>query len=100
METLTLAALILLFAYPFVIYPFLLALCAKWMPKPQRDRDGAGEQPAVALVICALNEQRIIRAKIENSLALRYPRAKLTIVVVSDGSADRTAEIVREYRDT
>jgi cellulose synthase/poly-beta-1,6-N-acetylglucosamine synthase-like glycosyltransferase len=53
----------------------------------------------VALVICALNEQRIIRAKIENSLSLRYSPGKLTIVVVSDGSADRTAEIVREYRD-
>ena len=97
MATLTLAVLLLLFAYPFVIYPFLLALWAKRMPEAQRARDGAGEQPAVALVICALNEQTIIREKIENSLALRYPREKLTIVVVSDGSADRTAEIVREY---
>jgi poly-beta-1,6-N-acetyl-D-glucosamine synthase len=99
MATLTLAVLILLFAYPFVIYPFLLALWAKRMAEPQRGREGTGEHPAVALVICALNEQRIIRAKIENSLALQYPREKLTIVVVSDGSADRTAEIAREYRD-
>jgi cellulose synthase/poly-beta-1,6-N-acetylglucosamine synthase-like glycosyltransferase len=99
MATLILAVLILLFAYPFVIYPFLLALWAKRMPAVQGGGDAAGEQPAVALVICALNEQRIIREKIENSLALRYPREKLTIVVVSDGSADRTAEIVLEYRD-
>ena len=99
MATLTLTALILLFAYPFLIYPLLLALWAKRTLKAQRGSDGACEHPAVALVICALNEQRIIRAKIENSLALQYPREKLTIVVVSDGSADRTAEIVREYRD-
>ena len=51
----------------------------------------------VALVICALNEERIIRQKIENSLELRYPRERLRIVVVSDGSKDRTTAIAREY---
>jgi cellulose synthase/poly-beta-1,6-N-acetylglucosamine synthase-like glycosyltransferase len=99
MATLVLALLILLFAYPFVIYPFLLSLLAKRMPMVQRGGGVGTGQPAVALVICALNEQRIIREKIENSLALRYPREKLTIVVISDGSGDKTAEIVREYRD-
>jgi cellulose synthase/poly-beta-1,6-N-acetylglucosamine synthase-like glycosyltransferase len=49
------------------------------------------------LIICAFNERRIIRQKIENSLALEYPREKMAIVVISDGSEDGTAEIVREY---
>jgi cellulose synthase/poly-beta-1,6-N-acetylglucosamine synthase-like glycosyltransferase len=54
--------------------------------------------PPVALVICALNEEGVIREKIENSLQLEYPEGKLAIVVVSDGSIDRTAEIINDYR--
>src|SRR5258706_13846881 len=95
--TITLSSLILLFAYPFVIYPLLLA---GWSRRKQRGDESAarGSEPRVALIICALNEQQVIRDKIENSLALRYPREKLTIVVVSDGSTDRTPDIAREYQ--
>ncbi len=95
--TITLSSLILLFAYPFVIYPLLLA---GWSRRKQRRDESAafGSEPRVALIICALNEQQVIRDKIENSLALRYPREKLTIVVVSDGSTDRTPDIAREYQ--
>src|SRR5258708_6686928 len=95
--TIILSSLILLFAYPFVIYPLLLAGWSR--RKPRRDESAAlGSEPRVALIICALNEQQVIRDKIENSLALRYPREKLTIVVVSDGSTDRTPDIAREYQ--
>jgi biofilm PGA synthesis N-glycosyltransferase PgaC len=97
MRTFILAGLILLFSYPFLIYPPLLALWAKLKRKNHGPEDGA-ELPRVALIICALNEQGVVREKIENSLALHYPREKLTIVLVSDGSTDHTAEIVREYQ--
>jgi len=98
MKTLILGSLIVLFAYPFVIYPAVLAL---WSRRVRRATElpAARETPTVALVICALNEQRIIRQKIENSLSLNYTREKLTIVVVSDGSTDRTPDIVRGYQD-
>jgi cellulose synthase/poly-beta-1,6-N-acetylglucosamine synthase-like glycosyltransferase len=51
------------------------------------------------LIIPAYNEELVIAQKLENSLALRYPAGRLEILVVSDGSADRTAEIVRGYAD-
>ena len=98
MATLILASLILLFAYPFVLYPLALAIWAR-SRKAASDAGAEHDTPNVALVICALNEQRIIREKVENSLALEYPREKLSIVVVSDGSTDRTTAIVGEYRD-
>lgn len=97
MRTLILASLMLLFAYPFVLYPFILGIWAR-----RRGRPAAGietDTPTVALVICALNEERIIGKKVENSLALQYPREKLAIVVVSDGSTDNTTAIVGRYRD-
>jgi cellulose synthase/poly-beta-1,6-N-acetylglucosamine synthase-like glycosyltransferase len=53
--------------------------------------------PRVILIISAHNEARIIRNKIENSLALDYPKDKLRIVIASDGSVDGTNDIVREY---
>jgi len=51
----------------------------------------------VSLVISAYNEERILRLKIENSLALDYPAERIERVVVSDGSTDGTEAIAREY---
>ncbi len=85
------------FTYPFVLYPLILFLVA---PRKRLRRQGQRrppEFPPVAMVICALNEEKIIRQKLENCLALEYPREKLAIVVVSDGSTDGTAEVIREY---
>src|SRR5579862_854849 len=87
--------LLVLFAYPFVLYPPLLAMLARILEYKGDSRPIQSEP--VALVICALNEQNVIRQKIENSLALDYPKDKLQIVVISDGSTDKTASIVREY---
>jgi cellulose synthase/poly-beta-1,6-N-acetylglucosamine synthase-like glycosyltransferase len=93
--TMLLLALLILFAYPFVIYPPVLAMLARMFPY-KRVTCPIQIEP-VALVICALNEQNVIRQKIENSLAIDYPKDKLEIVVISDGSTDKTAAIVREY---
>lgn len=55
--------------------------------------------PPVTVVITAYNEERRISEKLDNTLALDYPNDKLEIIVVSDGSTDRTEEIVRSYAD-
>lgn len=55
--------------------------------------------PEVSLVITAYNEEERISHKIENSLALNYPNDKLEIIVVSDGSNDKTVDIVKSYRN-
>jgi poly-beta-1,6-N-acetyl-D-glucosamine synthase len=87
-----------LFLYPFAIYPVCLRLIAWRKLRRMASEPQPEPVPSVALVICALNEQKIIRQKVENSLALRYPKEKLRIVVISDGSTDRTVEIVDCYR--
>lgn len=55
--------------------------------------------PAVTLIISVYNEEQVVDKKIENSLKLDYPKEKLEILVVSDGSTDRTHEIVQSYDD-
>ena len=63
-----------------------------------RSRHARGDDlPAVSLVISAYNEELVIRRKIENSRALDYPEERLEIIVVSDGSTDRTEAIVRDF---
>jgi cellulose synthase/poly-beta-1,6-N-acetylglucosamine synthase-like glycosyltransferase len=83
-----------LFVYPFAIYPFVLRMLR---PRSKARAANGGQLPSVALVICAFNERKVIQAKIENSLAADYPKDKLRIIVVSDGSTDGTAEVVRGY---
>lgn len=95
MTTLLLLALIALFIHPFVLYPLALRL----VPARKRRQPAPIEKPTVALVICALNEEKVIRQKLENSVALDYPADRLTICLVNDGSTDRTSAIAHEFDD-
>jgi glycosyltransferase involved in cell wall biosynthesis len=53
--------------------------------------------PRVSLIIPAHDEEEVIGRRVENLLGLEYPRELLEIVVASDGSRDRTNEIVEGY---
>lgn len=55
--------------------------------------------PRVTFLITAYNEEKNIRKKLTEVLALNYPHGQLEIMVASDGSTDRTDEIVREFID-
>jgi cellulose synthase/poly-beta-1,6-N-acetylglucosamine synthase-like glycosyltransferase len=98
MTTLILILAVLLFVYPFVLYPVMLT--AMVGRRRRASIPGTGrELPTVAMVVCALNEEGIIRQKVENCLALEYPRDRLRLLFVSDGSTDRTAAIISDYCD-
>ncbi|MFH2035006.1 MAG: glycosyltransferase family 2 protein [Candidatus Zixiibacteriota bacterium] len=77
-------------------YPIMLALIGLiWSRKPKFDNI----LPDISLVITAYNEEEQIARKLENSLMLDYPKDKLEIIVASDGSTDRTDEIVRSFQN-
>ena len=57
------------------------------------------ELPRLDVLVAAYNEELDIRARVENLLALDYPRDRVRVLVASDGSTDRTNQIVREYED-
>lgn len=96
MALLAVLTLVFLFltAYVYAGYPLLLLVLQKIAKRPIARGDST---PPVSLIIAAYNEQVVIAEKIENSLQLDYPRDRLEIMVVADGSSDRTAEIVRSY---
>ena len=73
-------------------YPALLWLLARGTPEP--GRDGAHE-PDVSVIVAAYDEEDVIERKVENVLALDYPRERLQLIVASDGSGDATVERAR-----
>jgi biofilm PGA synthesis N-glycosyltransferase PgaC len=86
---------VIILVYTYLGYPMLVAVLARLKPRRVTDEE-APELPRVSLIIPAHNEEKVIRNKIENSLALDYPEELFSIVIISDGSADRTDEITNE----
>lgn len=85
-------------AYSYTIYPLLLLLFARIFGKQVQRIDGYCEQ-AVAVLVPAHNEEKVIEKKIDNVLALDYPSEKLSVWVGSDYSNDKTETIVKSYDD-
>jgi cellulose synthase/poly-beta-1,6-N-acetylglucosamine synthase-like glycosyltransferase/peptidoglycan/xylan/chitin deacetylase (PgdA/CDA1 family)/spore germination protein YaaH len=70
---------------------------AQWARSRRRERHHAGEQyePFVSVIVPAYNEERVIEATIRSLLNSDYDNFE--IIVVDDGSHDRTSEVVREH---
>jgi cellulose synthase/poly-beta-1,6-N-acetylglucosamine synthase-like glycosyltransferase len=75
-------------------YPATCLVATRFFRRPVRKAD---VEPAVAVVVAAYNEETSIARRIENLLALDYPRDRLELVVSSDASTDRTEEIALMY---
>jgi cellulose synthase/poly-beta-1,6-N-acetylglucosamine synthase-like glycosyltransferase len=83
------SAFLLLYAY--MLYPALLFAMSASQPRPA-DSDGEVTAPSLSIIVAAYNEASCIAQKIENFLSCRYSGVA-EMIVVSDGSSDRTAEI-------
>lgn len=80
--------------YAYAGYPLLLLVMSSWRGRVVQK---AELTPTVTVIITAYNEERDLAAKLENTLALDYPKDKLEVIVASDCSTDRTDEIVGEF---
>ena len=85
-----------LVAYTYVLYPAVLFLASSLARLGRRAgaASATGPLPAVSMIIPAHNEERHLPAKLANLAALDYPRERLEILFVSDGSTDGTNEIL------
>ncbi|MFL5342292.1 MAG: glycosyltransferase family 2 protein [Gemmataceae bacterium] len=87
-----------LVAYAYIGYPVVIWALSRLFGRDRRRPDVDDAQlPTVSLLIAAYNEESEIAGRIENALEMDYPADKLEIVVASDGSSDRTNEIVRRF---
>ena len=88
--------------YTYVGYGVLLylLLCVKrLLCKPQKEPvlRNDNQLPDVTLMICAYNEEDIIGEKMENIRQIDYPADRFCIMWVTDGSNDRSNELLKEY---
>jgi cellulose synthase/poly-beta-1,6-N-acetylglucosamine synthase-like glycosyltransferase len=101
-----------LIAYTYFIYPLVLffAYAASqvrrdwnFLTHGRRDRrvalPGWQALPAISIVVPAYNEEEWLDAKLANLRELEYPLEKLEVILVSDGSTDRTGEILSAIHD-
>jgi biofilm PGA synthesis N-glycosyltransferase PgaC len=85
-----------LVAYTYLLYPAVLFLAssATRLWPGRRVGPEAGALPAVSLIIPAHNEERHLPAKLANLAALEYPKDRLEVLFVSDGTIDATTDIL------
>ena len=94
--------LIFIVFYTYIGYGILLWLLVKIRRMAGKKSGSVKEdqenfEPDVTLFIAAFNEKDFISQKIQNSLELDYPREKLHMVWVTDGSDDGTPEALKKY---
>ena len=94
MAEILLVGSIALILFTYFGYPASLLLLGRVCG---RDVMKAMIQPTVTFIVTVHNEEARIRAKLDNTVALDYPKDRLQVLVASDGSSDRTNEIVRGY---
>src|SRR3972149_6578933 len=81
--------------YVFFGFIIFLWIFSKFRCKAVQKGDAT---PSVAVIISALNEEKHIEKKIETCLEIDYPRDRVEIIVVSDGSTDDTDSILAQMR--
>ncbi|MBI2084013.1 MAG: glycosyltransferase family 2 protein [Candidatus Aenigmarchaeota archaeon] len=64
----------------------------------KRGRIKDGDLPRVTVLVPAYNERENIASTLENLLAVDYPKSKLEIIVIDDGSKDNTFEIAQRFK--
>lgn len=83
-----------LLIYTYFGYLILLFLFSKLKSNPATKSNFV---PKVSFLIAAYNEEKAIEQKILNTLDLNYPKEKIEIIVASDGSTDKTNDIVAKF---
>ena len=78
----------------WLIISIMRLVRGKQSPTPMPTDD---ELPTMTLMICAYNEQDVVKEKMQNTRALDYPKDKFRVMWVTDGSNDRTNELLKEY---
>jgi cellulose synthase/poly-beta-1,6-N-acetylglucosamine synthase-like glycosyltransferase len=84
--------------YTYIGYGLLIYVLSKLKSQPGRvDYVPDKDLPDVTVLVAAYNEEQCIEDKITNTLNLDYPKDKLSVFFVTDGSTDNTPDIVKKF---
>ena len=89
--------------YTYIGYGIILWLLVKvkriFVKRPQSQPLSDDDFPEATLLIAAYNEELIVSEKMANTTMLDYPKGKLKVVWVTDGSNDGTNALLKEYEN-
>jgi|SRR3989338_6434164 len=84
--------IIYLISLYFAVFWFIVLIDNEQKPRRKKHK----EKPFVSIVIPAYNEEKRIKATVMSILGLDYPRDKIELIVVNDGSKDNTVKVVKK----
>jgi cellulose synthase/poly-beta-1,6-N-acetylglucosamine synthase-like glycosyltransferase len=89
-------------AYPFLFIAlyFESFLLVTFLSKPAREHrleTVVRSTPKVAIIVPCWNEETTVAGTVESLLALEYPKEKLSIILVDDGSTDNTPAVIDRF---
>ncbi len=83
-----------LVGYTYLGYPLWLWVRSRWHPRPVQTGPYSGP---ISIVMVVRNEAAVLEGKLRNLMQLNYPAGPPEIIVVSDGSTDRTKDVLSEF---
>ncbi|NJK94997.1 MAG: glycosyltransferase [Bacteroidales bacterium] len=86
--------------YSYFIFPVIIRWLSNYIANSRNDLKDITVYPKVSVIVSAYNEQNHIEEKIRNILHSDYPADKLEIIIGSDGSTDKTNEIIASFTET
>ena len=91
--------LVFIVFYTYIGYGLILRFLLPKRKKVQLSPSHPINHPRIAHIIAAYNEEAVIDKKIINALSLDYPKDKMKVIVVTDGSTDETPSIIKKYSE-
>lgn len=82
--------------YTYLGYGILLFFLVRLKRLFKKPKPPGDYTPEVTLVVPCYNEEDFIMQKVENTLALDYPKDKFRIIFITDGSSDGTVDLLRK----
>ncbi len=66
----------------------------KWLSKPRSE----DLSPAVTIIVPCFNEEKTVKNTVKSLLHLDYPKDKLSLILVNDGSKDGTLKALNQFK--
>ena len=87
------------YIFMFASLYFEVFLLMAFLEKKSENTEDADFTPPVTVIVPCFNEENTVCGTIESILSLDYPKENLNLIIVDDGSTDRTLKSIEKYRD-
>lgn len=87
-----------LLAHTYAMFPILLSFLARGKSLPDAGFSSESDLPEVAVLMAVYNEEVVLEKTLRSILETNYPTEKISVWIGSDGSTDRSHEILKSFQ--